>query len=64
MITLRLDPQADADLIDLLSRAPPRGRAALVRAALRGADLHAYLPPAEEEAIEAALDRLGEAFEI
>jgi len=50
--------------VELLSRVPPRGRAGMVKAALRGADLRAYLPPTEEEAIEAALDGLGEAFDF
>lgn len=60
VLTLRLDPRADGDLIELFARVPPRRRAALVKAALRGADLRAVLPPREEEAIEAALDHLGE----
>jgi hypothetical protein len=63
VITLSLDPLRDGDLVELLSRVPSGARAALVKAALRGADLRAFLPVPEEEAIEAALDRLGEIFE-
>ncbi len=63
VVTLSLDPVRDGDLVEMLTRAPSGTRAALVKAALRGADLRAFLPVPEEEAIEAALDRLGESFD-